>query len=80
MRQPEAVVVSSRRLREPLEGMANSGPLSARQEIRVSIVLSNPSGKYIRQGARQMGLFEINGASPVRISTPGLPVFSFIAS
>lgn len=80
MGQPKAPVVLGRRLREPLEGMANSASLSAGLAIRVRMVLPNASGKRIQRLARQARVFEIDGASRISISTPELPVFSFIAT
>jgi hypothetical protein len=80
MRQPKAALVFSRRQREQLEGMANSVSLSAGLAIRAPIVLPNASGKHIQRIARQARLFEFDGASPVSISTPELPVFRSMAT
>ena len=70
----------SRRQREQLEGMAISGSLSGGLAVRAAIVLPNACGKHVRQIARQMGLFEIDGASPIGISAPEVPVFRSIAT
>jgi len=59
--------------------MAISGSLSTGLAVRVSIVFPNASGKHIRQIAHQMGLFEIDSASPSGISAPQMPVFRSIA-
>ena len=80
MGQPKAALVFGRRQREQLEGMAISGSLSAGLAVRVPIVFPNASGKHIRQIARQMGLFEIDSASPLGISAPEMPVFRSIAT
>jgi hypothetical protein len=80
MGQPNGALVFSRRQREQLEGMAISGSLSAGLAVRVPIVFPNASGKHIRQIARQMGLFEIDSASPSGISAPEIPVSRSIAT
>jgi hypothetical protein len=80
MGQPKAAFVFSRRQREQLEGMANSGSLSAGMAIRVPIFLLNAPGKYIQQIARQMGLFHIDCALPLSISAPEMPGFTSIAN
>jgi hypothetical protein len=80
MGQPKAALVFGRRQREQLEGMPISGSLSAGLAVRVHFVFPNASGKHIRQIARQMGLFEIDGASPTGISAPGMPVFRSVAT
>ena len=79
MGQPKAALVFSRPQREQLEGMTDSGSLSAGLSIRAPIVLPNASAKHFQQVARQMGLFEIDGASPKDISAPEIPVFRSIA-
>jgi hypothetical protein len=79
MGQPNGALVFSRRQLEQLEGRTISGSLPAGLAVRVSIVFSNVSGKRIRQIARQMGLFEIDCASPLGISAPQMPVFRSIA-
>jgi hypothetical protein len=75
MGQPKAAIVFSRPQREQLEGMTDSGSLSAGLSIRVPIVLPNASAKHIQQIACQMRLFEIDGASPKDISPTEMPVF-----
>jgi hypothetical protein len=80
MGQPKAALVFSRRQREQVEGMAISSSLSAGLVVRVPIVFPNASGKHIRQFARQFGVFEIDGASPLGISAPEMPVFRSIAT
>jgi hypothetical protein len=80
MGQPKGALVFSRRQREQPEGMAISGFLSAGLAVRVPVVFPNASGKRIRQSARQMGLFEIDSASPLGISAPQMPVFRSIAT
>jgi hypothetical protein len=80
MGQPKGALVFSRRQREQLEGMAISGFLSAGPAVRVPIVFPKGSGKRIRQIARQMGLFEIDRASPLGISAPQMPDFRSIAT
>jgi hypothetical protein len=80
MGQPKGALVFSRRQREQLEGMAISGSLSAGLAVRVPIVFPNASGKRIRQIARQIGLFDIEGASPIGISASEIPVFRSIAT
>jgi len=60
--------------------MAISGSPSAGPAVRVHIVFPNASGKHIRQIARQMGLFEIDGASPTGISAPEMSVFRSVAT
>jgi hypothetical protein len=79
MGQPKAAFVFNRR-REQLEGMANSGSLSAGPAIRLPIVLPNAFGKHIQQIAPQVRLFEFDGASPIGISAPEMPVFRSIAT
>jgi hypothetical protein len=78
--QLKAPVVLGRRLREPLEGIANSAPQSAGLAICVGMVLPNASRKRIQRLARQARVFETDGASRISISTPELPDFSFIAT
>ena len=80
MGQPKGALVFSRREREEPEGMAISGSLSAGLAVREPIVFPNASGKRIQQIARQMGLFEIDGASPIGIPAPEIPVFRSIAT
>jgi hypothetical protein len=80
MGQPKGALVFSRRQRKQLEGMAISGSLSTGLAVRVQIVFSNASGKRIRQIARQMGLFEIDGASLLGLSALQMPVFRSIAT
>jgi hypothetical protein len=80
MGQPNGALVFSRRQREQLEGMAISGSLSAGLAVRIPNVFPNASGKHIRQIARQMGLFEIDSASPIGISAPEMPVCRPIAT
>jgi len=80
MGQPKVALVFSRRQREQLEGMTFSGSLSTGQAVRMPIVFPNASRKHIRQIARQMGLFEIDGASPIAIPAPEMPVFGAIAT
>jgi hypothetical protein len=80
MGQPKGALVFSRRQREQLEGMTISGSLPAGVAVRVSIVFPKASGKHVRQIARQMGLFEIDSASPLGISAPEIPVFRSIAT
>lgn len=80
MGQPKAAFVFSRRQRAEPEGMAISNSLSAGVVVRVPIVFPDASGKPIRQIARQMGLFEIDGASPIGITAPEIPVFRSIAT
>jgi hypothetical protein len=80
MGQPKGALVFSRRQREQPEGMAISGSLSAGLAVRVPFVFPNAAGKRIRQIARQMGLFEIDGASPIGSSAPEMPVFRSIAT
>jgi hypothetical protein len=80
MGQPKGALVFSRRQREQLEGMVTSGSLSAGLPVRVPFAFPNASGKRTRQIARQMGLFEIDGASPIGIPAPEIPVFRSIAT
>jgi hypothetical protein len=80
MGQPKAAFVFSRRQRGQPEGMARSGSLPTGLAVRVSIVFPNASGKHIRQIARQMGLFEIESASPMGIFAPEITVFRPIAT
>ena len=80
MGQPKGALVFSRRQREQPEGMAISDSLSAGLAVRVAIVFPNASGKHIRLIARQMGLFEIDGASPLGIPAPEMPVFRSTAT
>jgi hypothetical protein len=80
MGQPKRALVFSRWQLEQLEGMAISSSLSAGLAVRVPIAFAKASGKHIRQIARQMGLFEIDSASPSGISAPEMPVSRSIAT
>jgi hypothetical protein len=79
MGQPKGALVFSRRQREQPEGMAISVSFSTGLAVRVPVVFPNASGKRIRQIAHQMGLFEIDRASPLGVSAPQMPVFRSIA-